>query len=490
VAALLARAARQPCPTLLAAARIRMQGVKLYLRGLPVVPRSAASAMPDTAHASDTTVTPETAGTCDTAVAPTRGRLRQPVAAYLAQVYRAITGEPAPPIGLRAWDGSHHGSDGPPTLVLSSPRALRRLVWAPNELGLAQAYVTGELDVRGDVADGLRRIRAGAAADARSPRIATPRNAARLVTAAIRLGAVGPRPAAPASQARVHGGLHTLSRDRAVISHHYDLSNEFYALLLDESMAYSSAYWSSEEPGYTLAEAQRDKYDLICRKLELAPGMRLLDVGCGWGGLLMHAAEHYGIHGLGLTLSRQQAAFIAQRLVQRGIEDRIEVRVQHFREFAEPRAFDAAASIEMGEHVGAVAYPAYTRMVHTSLKPGGRALIQQMSRARTAAPGGGPFIESFIAPDMVMRPLEETVDQWRGTGFALGDTESLREHYVRTVGAWRQALEDAWPKAVELIGEERSRVWRLYLAGGQVAFEQGRMGVDQILLQKATDGGY
>lgn len=474
--ALLVRVARQPCPTLLAAARIRLQGIKLYLRGLPVVSRSAASDMP---------------AASDAAVAPAGARLRRPVAGYLAQVYRAITGAAAPPIGLRAWDGSHSGSDDDlPTLVLSSPRALRRLVWAPNELGLAQAYVTGELDVQGDVAEGLRRMWAGAATDARSPRVATPGNVARLLAAAIRLGAVGPRPAAPASQARVSGGLHTLARDRAVISHHYDLSNEFYALLLDESMAYSSAYWPPEEPGRTLAEAQRDKFDLICRKLELVPGMRLLDVGCGWGGLLMHAAEHYGVHGLGLTLSRQQAAFIAERLAQRGIEDRIEVRVQHFREFAEPRGFDAAASIEMGEHVGAVAYPAYTRMVHTSLKPGGRALIQQMSRARAAAPGGGPFIESFIAPDMHMRPLEDTVGQWRAAGFASLGTESLREHYVRTIEAWRQALEDAWPRAVELIGEERSRVWRLYLAGGQVAFEQGRMGVDQILLQKATDVGY
>jgi cyclopropane fatty-acyl-phospholipid synthase-like methyltransferase/DUF1365 family protein len=454
----LGHAFRQPCPTLIAAARIRMQGIKLYLRGLRVVPRVKDD--PDTK--------PDT------------------VAGRISRLYRRLTGARELPIGVRAWDGSHAGPDGAPTLVLDSPRALRRLVWAPNELGLAQGYVTGELDVEGDMAEGLRRVWASVRPETRPPRIATPGTAGRLLAGAVRLGAIGPRPAPPRSQVRVSGGLHTPARDRAVIAHHYDLSNDFYALLLDESMAYSSAYWRSDAPGYTLEDAQRDKLDLICRKLELEPGMQLLDVGCGWGGLLMHAAEHYGVTGVGLTLSRRQAAFIADRLARRGLADQVEVRIQHFREFVEPCAVDAAASIEMGEHVGAEAYPAYARMVHTSLKPGGRALIQQMSRAADAAPGGGPFIESFIAPDMYMRPLDETVVQWRAAGFTLLDTESLRGHYARTVDAWRSKLEEAWPRAAELVGEETARVWRLYLAGGQLAFEQGRMGVDQILLTKAS----
>jgi cyclopropane-fatty-acyl-phospholipid synthase len=166
------------------------------------------------------------------------------------------------------------------------------------------------------------------------------------------------------------------------------------------------------------------------------------------------------------------------------------VRVEHFREFYAPHGFDAAASVEMGEHVGAEAYPVYTRMLHTSLKPGGRALIQQMSRAHGAAPGGGPFIEAFIAPDMHMRPLAETAAQWRAAGFEVLGTESLREHYVRTVQAWRENLEDAWLKVVDLVGEETARVWRLYLAGGQPAFEHGRMGVDQLLMVKAGDDGH
>ena len=470
IGSVLRHALRQPSPTLLAAARIRAQGIKLYLKGLPVVPRASATAAPAVTPANST--------------APaTSARPAHPVAARLAKLFRQLTQSADLPIGLRAWDGSEAGPEGLPRLVLASPRALRRVVWAPNELGLAQAYATGELDVEGDLAYGFRRVWASVDPDTRPPRVLTPRNLASLGAAALRFRALGPRPAAPAAQIRVHGATHSLARDRAVIAHHYDLSNDFYALLLDESMAYSSAYWRATDPGgtFTLADAQRAKLDLICRKLQLAPGMRLLDVGCGWGGLLMHAAEHYGVEALGLTLSRQQASYINAELARRGLGERASVRVQHFREFSQPGAFDAAASIEMGEHVGAEAYPVYTRMLHTSVKPGGRVVIQQMSRASTAAPGGGPFIESFIAPDMHMRPIAETVAQWEAAGFEVLGTESLREDYVRTIHAWREKLEQAWPDAVGLVGEETARVWRLYLAGGQVAFEEGRMGVEQIL---------
>ncbi|WP_211244226.1 DUF1365 family protein [Actinospica robiniae] len=480
--AVVRRALTQPCPTLLTAARIRVQGVRLYLRGLPVTPRSAQPSTQPCPRSSDHTIASER--TARSMSRPTA----DPVAPRLDRLYRDLTGGRRLPVGIRAWDGSHAGPVADPTLVIRSPRALRRLLWAPNELGLAQAYVTGELDLNGDVAEGLRRVWDDVGRSDSPPRMTKPANLVRLLSTALRFGAVGPRPAPPASQARVNGDLHTLARDRAVIAHHYDLSNDFYALLLDPTMAYSSAYWTSTEPGYTLADAQRDKLDLICRKLELAPGMRLLDIGCGWGGLLIHAVERFGVHGLGLTLSEQQAAYINDQLKKRGLADQVEVRVAHFREFHEPHAFDAVASIEMGEHVGAEAYPVYTSAVRTALKAGGRALIQQMSRAHGTAPGGGPFIEAFIAPDMQMRPIEETIALWRAAGFQVHGTESLREHYVRTVAAWRENLEDSWVKARDLVGDETARVWRLYLGGGQLAFEQGRMGVDQILLGMPTEG--
>jgi cyclopropane-fatty-acyl-phospholipid synthase len=406
-----------------------------------------------------------------------------PAAPLIAEMYQALAGTGLP-IGLEAWDGSRAGPQEPPTLVVNSPRALRRLLWAPNELGLAQAYVTGDIDVDGDMNEGLRRAWASVALGAHRPRVHTLTTAARVLIGAARLGAIGTRPAAPTSQARMRGRVHTKARDRAVIAHHYDLSNEFYALLLDPTMAYSSAYWTCADPDYTLEDAQRDKLDLICRKLDLSPGTRLLDVGCGWGGLLIHAAQHYGVEATGLTLSREQAAYIRARVDELGLSDRVTVRFQHFRELAETGRYSAIASIEMGEHVGADAYPAYTRALHTALEPGGRLLIQQMSRAPGAAPGGGRFIESFIAPDMHMRPLAETAGLWRAAGFELLDTESLREHYVHTVQAWQQNLEAHWTKAVGLVGPETARVWRLYLAGGALAFEQGRMGVDQILAIK------
>ena len=483
-AAVLRHALCQPSPTLLTAARIRWQGIRLYLHGLPITPRPKPITPRPNASC------PNKQATTERTTAAMSSPYPAPLAPRLARLYRTVSGGRELPVGLQGWDGSHAGPTHEPTVVLASPRALRRLLWSPNELGFAQAYVTGEIDVDGDIAEGLRRVWASVASGGRPPRIATPANAVRLLAAAFRLGAVGPRPMPPASQARVAGRLHTVARDRAVIAHHYDLSNDFYALLLDESMAYSSAYWGSTDPGYTLADAQRDKLDLICRKLELVPGMRLLDVGCGWGGLLMHAAEHYGVEGVGLTLSREQASYIQRRLELSGLEDRVRVRVQHFREFHAPHAFDAVASIEMGEHVGAENYPVYTRAVHTALKAGGRALIQQMSRASGTAPGGGPFIESFIAPDMHMRPVAETVQQWRAAGFDVTGTESLREHYVRTIRAWRENLEEAWQKAVDLVGPETARVWRLYLAGGELAFEQGRMGVDQILMVRTSDDGH
>ncbi|MCL6675268.1 SAM-dependent methyltransferase, partial [Streptomyces panaciradicis] len=304
---------------------------------------------------------------------------------------------------------------------------------------------------------------------------------------AVRLGVVGPPPPAPASQARLRGGLHSRARDRAAISHHYDLSNDFYALLLDETMAYSCGYWASEKPGFTAADAQRAKLELICRKLGLVPGARLLDIGCGWGSLTLHAAERHGAQVTAVTLAREQAAYVRERVRERGLSERVRVVCQDYRDI-EGGAYDAVATVEMGEHVGDAEYPAFAASLHRLVRPAGRVLVQQMSRG-PGAPGGGPFIEAYIAPDMHMRPLGETVALLEEAGLEIRHTESLREHYARSVGAWHHTLEERWEAFVRLVGEETARVWRLYLVGAALAFEEGRMGVDQLLGVRPAPGG-
>ncbi|MFP5252342.1 MAG: class I SAM-dependent methyltransferase [Actinomycetes bacterium] len=409
------------------------------------------------------------------------------VAARLAEVVAPLCGG-ALPVRLRGWDGSAVGPLDAPTVVVRDPTALRRLLYRPGELGLAQGYVTGEIDVEGDLLDGFRRVWATARAQGASARPG-PGVALRALRTVAALGGLGAPPAPPASQARLHGRLHSLRRDRDAIAHHYDLSNEFYALLLDEHMAYSCAYFTSDDPGYGLVDAQRDKLDLVCRKLglhEAGPGHRHLDVGCGWGSLSLFAAREYGVSVVGVTISAEQKAFVEERVAEQGLGDRVEIRLQDYRDVTDG-PYDTVSSIEMGEHVGEQNYPVFAAQLHRTLRPGGRALVQQMSR--TTRPGGGPFIEAFIAPDMHMRPLGETVALLERAGLEVRDVHALREHYVRTVGAWYATFERNWDRVVQLVGEEVARVWRLYLVGGALAFQEGRMGVDQILMARPDPDG-
>jgi cyclopropane-fatty-acyl-phospholipid synthase len=411
------------------------------------------------------------------------------IAERIADVAASVLGGPLP-IRIRAWDGSETGPVGGPTLIVTR-RGLRRLVWSPGELGLAEAYITGDLDVDGDLAQGLAVMWAATRDGAlRRPR---PRLAdyPRLAAAAIRLGAVGPRPPRPGAQARLRGGKHTRERDRAAIAHHYDLSNEFYQLLLGATMAYSCGYFT-RGPDQPMDDAQTAKLDLICRKLGLRPGRRLLDIGCGWGSLVCHAAEHYGADVVGVTLSRAQFDHVSKRIADGGLTERVTLRLADYRELigspTDRGAFDAVSSIEMGEHVGDDEYPAFARILHDVLRPGGRALVQQMSRAGTHA-GGGPFIETYIAPDMHMKPVGTTVSMLAGAGLEIRDVHALREHYGWTAEGWLRTLEDRWDEAVALIGEQGARIWRLYLIGGGLAFAQNRMGVDQILAARPDESG-
>jgi cyclopropane-fatty-acyl-phospholipid synthase len=391
------------------------------------------------------------------------------------------------PVRLRAWDGSEAGPADAPTVILRSPLALRRALWAPGELGLARAYVSGDLDVEGDLTEGLRRAfraarpaqsaRSGARTGWGPGRWADAVSAS--AVAASRLGVLGPPPARPESEIRHSGRRHSRARDRAVIAGHYDIPVAFYRLILDPSMAYSCGYWTSDDPGYGLADAQRDKLDLVSDKLGLGPGTSLLDLGCGWGSLTAHAAQHRAARVTSVTLSAEQGGYTRERLRGLGLADRAQVLNQDYRDTS-GGPFDAIASLEMGEHVGAEGYPAFCGALRDLLRPGGKLLIQQMSRGRNA-PGGGPFIESYVAADMHMRPVGETVGLLEDAGLEVLGVQALRPHYVRTIRAWLDNLEENLTAVEAIIGRERARMWRLYLAGGALAFEEGRMGVDQIL---------
>jgi cyclopropane-fatty-acyl-phospholipid synthase len=412
----------------------------------------------------------------------TRARPRAGAAGLLLPVAEQIFGGP-PPVRIRAWDGSEAGRDGGPVLVLRTRQALRRMMWHPGELGVAQAYVTGELDVEGDLIEGLRAVwRAGSVAG-RPGR----RGAARLpasawtaaARAALQLGIPGPPPKPPAAQARVAGRLHSRRRDQAVIAHHYDVPAGFYQLILDPSLAYSCADWGHAGAGYPLASAQRDKLDAICAKLALRPGLRLLDVGCGWGSLTVHAAREYGARVTAVTLSREQAACTQRRVAELGLDSLVEVQVRDYRDL-DGCDYDAVATIEMGEHVGAGQYPAFCSLLRSRLRPGGRLLVQQMARAANA-PGGGAFIEAYIAPDMHMRPVGQTVSLLEEAGLEVLGVRAMRLQYARTIRAWLANLEQRFDEATAIVGPQSARVWRLYLSGGALAFEDGRMGVHQIL---------
>ncbi len=407
------------------------------------------------------------------------------VATRLEAALRPVLRGPLP-VRLTAWDGSVAGPLAGTAVRLTCPDALRRLVWSPGELGAAQAYVTGELEIEGDVGTLLDTVRADFARRGLRgfPTVNALRSLPTLVGLARDLGLLTAPPAPPASQARLRGRAHTLRRDRSAISHHYDLSNDFYALLLDPSMAYSSAWFGEGEtldPRRPLEEAQRAKLDLVCRALRLDVDDRLLDVGCGWGSLSLHAAERYGARVTGVTIAAEQKDHIDEQIRARGLQDRVRILLRDYREVA--GEFDAVGSIEMGEHVGQANYPAYVRTLRNRVRPGGHVLVQQMSR-RGRHPGGGPFIESFIAPDMHMRPLGETVELFESGGLEVRHVRAMREHYVWTVDAWLAAFERHEERLTELVGEEVVRVWRLYLVGGRQAFRDGRMGVDQILCRR------
>ena len=392
------------------------------------------------------------------------------------------------PVRLRAWDGSETGPADAPVLIIRNRRALRRLMWRPDELGLARAYVSGDLDVEGDLFAALQRLATliFRGADARG----LPKRA--VAADLLRLGVLGPQPKPPPEELAMQGSRHSRRRDRQAISHHYDVGNDFYEIVLGSSMVYSCAYWAGADPGYGLAEAQRDKLDLICRKLDLKPGMRLLDVGCGWGSLALHAARDYGVDVVGITLSTEQADYARKQIAEAGLTAHVEIRIQDYRDL-DDGPFDAISSVGMAEHVGTEPYAEYAAILFRQLKAGGRLLNHQIAAIHPAPPAARKqrsFIDAYVFPDGELAPLGTTVTLLEQAGFEVRDVHALREHYARTLRAWVANLEAEWSTAVRLAGAGRARVWRLYMAASALAFEQGRIGVNQVLAVKAhRDGG-
>jgi cyclopropane-fatty-acyl-phospholipid synthase len=355
-------------------------------------------------------------------------------------------------------------------------------MWQPNELGLARAYVAGELDVEGDLYEALNRL---AALVWRAPDVKdVPIRA--VAGDLVRLGVLGTPPKPPPEEMVVSGARHSKRRDRQAVSHHYDVGNDFYRLVLGPSMVYSCAYWTSDRPGYDLADAQRDKLDLICRKLGLQPGQRLLDVGCGWGSLAMHAAREYGVQVVGITLSTEQAEFARKQVAEAGLADQVEIRLEDYREL-DDGPFDAISSVGMAEHVGTEPYAEYAAILYAQLKPGGRLLNHQISRLHLPAKQphqARSFIDAYVFPDGELAPVGTTVTLLEQAGFEVRDVHALREHYGRTLRAWVANLESEWAAAVQLTSPGRARVWRLYMAASALAFEQSRIGVNQVLAVK------
>jgi cyclopropane-fatty-acyl-phospholipid synthase len=416
------------------------------------------------------------------------------VALQVAHAVESALGERLP-IGIRAWDGSEICNDGQPLLNFRSPEAIRHIAWAPGELGLARAYVSGALDLEGDVFDFFDRAADAWGSDRHIP---TATKFTLLRTAAA-IGVWGGRPPVPAEEATPNGHRlrHSLRADRQAIAHHYDVGNDFYQLVLGPSMVYSCAYFAphlddsgtSTQSYNTLEQAQEAKLDIVARKLGLQPGMRLLDVGCGWGSMARHAALHYDVEVVGITLSHEQAALARRRIDEAGLTDRVEIRLQDYREIKDG-PYDAISSIGMAEHVGRDQFAYYSTVLYGLLRMGGRLLNHQIAR-RPGDPqlGGSPFIQRYVFPDGELLPLADTVASLEGAGFEVRDVESLREHYALTLRQWVANLQNHWDECVDLVGQGRARVWQAYMAASAIAFERNRIGVNQIVAVRPTPSG-
>jgi cyclopropane-fatty-acyl-phospholipid synthase len=401
-------------------------------------------------------------------------------AALRRQLERAL---PDRPFAIELWDGtSVAATRAGPTLTLRSRRAIGHLLRAPGELGLGRAYVCGEIDV--DDLDGIVSL----LGRWKGPRL---RLGTRLRFAAAAARAFGLRrlPPPPAAELQPDRRRHTKSRDAEAVRHHYDVSNEFFALFLDPTMTYSCALF--EEGVETLEDAQRAKLELICRKLALEPGARMLDIGCGWGSLAIHAAREHGVSALGITLSQPQAELAAERAREAGVADRVEIRVMDYRDLAGEK-FDAVASIGMVEHVGERRIDEYAARIAGALSPGGRVLNHGITYVPATSGGahvGGEFSNRYVFPDGELLNLSRMLLAFERAGFETLNVEDLHTDYAETLRHWTTRFEERLDDAELLGGAERTRVWRLYLRAARNGFETGANSVYQLLCSRPLTEG-
>jgi cyclopropane-fatty-acyl-phospholipid synthase len=387
------------------------------------------------------------------------------------------------PVRVMAYDGTDIGPrDAATTVTLRSNDALIRMITAPGELGVARAYIAGDIEIEGSIYDVLE-LRHVVPSVKFSPR--QMRDLVRLVGVR-NVRRMQPPPEEHRSRS---GRRHSKRRDAAAISHHYDVSNEFYELVLGPSMTYSCAVFT--DTGDTLARAQETKYELICRKLGLRAGMRLLDIGCGWGGMVLHAAEHHGVEAVGVSLSQNQVDYGKKRVAEAGLADVVDIRLQDYRDVRDGQ-FDAVSSIGMFEHVGTEMLGRYFDQIHGLLKPRGRFLNHAISRTTTPTRNSSDtsrFIERYVFPDGELHEVGTVISALHDRGLEVRHMENLREHYALTLRHWVSNLEDHWDEAVALTSEGRARVWRLYMAASAVNFEDNHLHVDQVLALRTDESG-
>ncbi|QBI55308.1 SAM-dependent methyltransferase [Streptomonospora litoralis] len=399
----------------------------------------------------------------------------------LAEIFERVVGTDAP-VRFRAYDGSSAGEpDSDTTLVVRTPVALNYLAQSPGAMGLTRAYVAGHIDVEGDMYTALRRM--SELTFGEGPRL-SPTELGRMVRSIGWVKFVN-RVAPPPQEMRRSrlsflGGRHAKDRDAEVIHHHYDVSNAFYELVLGPSMTYTCALFGSEDT--SLEQAQRDKHELVAQKLGLHSGMRLLDVGCGWGGMVMHAAREHGVKALGVTLSKEQAEWASKCIAQEGLTELAEVRHMDYRDVPDG-TFDRISSIGLTEHIGKQNLPAYFADLHDKLKPGGRLLNHCITRPRNDLPAMKPggVINRYVFPDGELEGPADIQQPMNDAGFEIRHQENLREHYALTLRHWADNLDRNWEAAVAEVGEGTARVWRLYMNGCILGFERNVVQLHQIL---------